>query len=61
MVLTEDINDNVKVTKVLVEDNAKGIEGVARGVDNGTQHFLSVFMHKPTPFPIVSQRSHTRA
>src|SRR5258707_9419654 len=51
-VLTEDIDDNVKATKVLVEDHIKGIEGVARSVDNGTQHFLSVFVHIPTFFCI---------
>jgi hypothetical protein len=51
-VLTEDIDDNIKATKVLVKDHVKGIEGVARSVDNGTQHFLSVFMHTPTLFCI---------
>jgi hypothetical protein len=59
-VLTEDIDGNVKATKVLIEDNAKGIEGVARGVDNGTHHFLSILMHIPTLFPL-SQHSHIRA
>jgi hypothetical protein len=59
MALTEGIDDNLKVTKVLVEDNAKGIEGVARSLDNGTQHFLSVLMLIPTLSPIVSQHSHT--
>ena len=51
-VLTEDIDGNVKATKVLIEDNAKGIEGVARGVDNGTHHFLSILTLIPTPFPL---------
>jgi hypothetical protein len=41
-----------QATKVLVEDNVKRIEGVARSVDNGTQHFLSVFVHIPILFCI---------
>ena len=41
-VVAEDIDNNVKVTKSLVEHNMKGIEGVARSVDNGTRQFLSV-------------------
>jgi hypothetical protein len=68
MVLTEDINDNVNATKAHIHDvdsNIKEtkvqIEGVARGVDNSTQRFLSVFMHMPTFCPIVSQHSHARA
>lgn len=59
-----DVDSNIKATKVLVEDideNVKEIEGVARGVDNSTQHFLSVFVHVPTFYHIVSQHSHTRA
>jgi hypothetical protein len=59
-----DVDSNIKETKVLVEDideNVKEIEGVARGVDNSTQRFLSVFMHMPTFYPIVSQHSHARA
>jgi hypothetical protein len=51
-VLTEDIDENVKATKLLVEDNAKGIEVVAHRVDNGTKHYLSIFMHMPTLFPL---------
>ena len=50
-VLAEDIDGNVKATKLLVEDNAKGIEGVAHRVDNGTKHYLSIFMHIPTLSP----------
>jgi hypothetical protein len=64
MVLTEDINDNVKATKVhihevdndiratkvLIEENVKRIEGVAHSVDNGTQYFLSVFIHNRPVF-----------
>ena len=49
-VLTEDIDGNLKATKVLIEDNAKGIEGVARGVDNGTHHLLSILILMPTLF-----------
>jgi hypothetical protein len=58
------VDSNIKATKLLVEDideNVKEIEGVARGVDNSTQRFLSVFMHIPTFCPIVSQHSHARA
>ena len=58
-VLAEDIGDNVNAAKVLTEDikvlvgdNAKGIEGVAHRVDNGTKHYLSIFMHILTPFPL---------
>ena len=51
-VLIEDIDGNVKATKVLIEDNAKGIEGVARGVDNGTHHFLYILILIPTIFPL---------
>jgi len=47
-----DVDSNIKAIKVLVEnidDNVKGIEGgiegVARSVDKGAQHFLSVFMY----------------
>jgi hypothetical protein len=43
-----DVVSDIKATKVLVEDindNVKGIEGVARSVNNGSQHFLSAFMH----------------
>ena len=50
MVVTEDIDNDVKVTKLLVEDledNVKEIEGVARSVDNGTQHPLSISMPIP--------------
>jgi hypothetical protein len=57
-------SSNIKATKVLVEDideNVKEIEGVARGVDNSTQLFLSVFVHVPTSYRIVSQHSRTRA
>jgi hypothetical protein len=56
------VDDNVEATKVLVEDindNVKGIEGVTRNVDNGTQHFLFVFVHQPNLFPILSKHSHT--
>ena len=45
-----DVVSNIEATKGLVEDiddNVKGIEGVARSINNGTQHFLSAFMHKP--------------
>jgi hypothetical protein len=45
-----DVVSNIEATKGLVEDiddNVKGIEGVARSVNNGKQHFLSAFMHKP--------------
>ena len=55
-ILTEDIDGDVKATKVLVEDNAKGIERVAQRVDNGTKHYLSIFVHIPTLFqscPII--------
>ena len=45
--VVHDIDLNVKGTW-------KGIEGVARGVDNGTQHSLSVVMHIPIPFRFVS-------
>jgi hypothetical protein len=58
-----DVDSNINATKVLVEDiddNVKGIEGIARSVDNGTQHFLFVCMHIPTLFPIVSQHSRAR-
>ncbi len=41
-----------QATKVLVENNVKRIEGVARSVDNGTQHFLSIFVHIPILFCI---------
>ena len=60
-VLTEDIDDNVKATMVLTEDIDHNVKGVARSVDNGTQHFQSVFMHIPTLFLIASQYSRTRA
>ena len=45
--VVHDIDINVKGTW-------KGIEGVARGVDNGTQHSLFVVMHIPSPFRFVS-------
>jgi hypothetical protein len=67
-VIAEDIDDNVKatkvhmnVTRVLIEDIDDNVKGVACSVDNGTQHFLSVFMHLLTLYPIVSQYSRTRA
>ena len=50
--ITQDVDGNVKATKVLVEDNAKGIEQVARRVDNGTKHYLFISMHIPTLFPL---------
>ena len=51
-VLAEDIDGNVKATKVLVENNAKGIERVAHRVDNGMKQSLSILVHIPTPFPL---------
>ncbi len=48
--VVHDVDDNVKATKVLVENNVKRIEGVARSVDNGTQQFLPVFVHIPILF-----------
>ena len=45
--VVHDIDINVKGTW-------NGIEGVARGVDNGTQHSLFVVMHIPSPFRFVS-------
>jgi len=45
-----DVDGTVKATKVLVEDNVKGVEGVARSVGNGAQLFLSIFLHVLTPF-----------
>ena len=45
--VVHDIDINVKGTW-------KGIEGVARGVDNGTQHSPFVVMHIPSPFRFVS-------
>jgi hypothetical protein len=59
--VVHDVDGNVKATKVLVEDIDDNVKEVARGVDNGTQHFLSGFMRKLTPIPVVSQCSHTRA
>ena len=70
-VITEDIDDNVKAakvhihdldsnmnaTRVLIEDIDDNVKGVARSVDNGTQHFslsLKLFMHILTHFPVVS-------
>ena len=65
------VDNTVKVTKLLVEDiedNVKGIKGqvegvavVARSVDNGTQWFPSVFTQILTVFPIVSKHSRTRS
>ena len=52
LVITQDVDSNVKATKVLVEDNAKGIERVEHKVDNGTKHSLSIFVYIPTPFPL---------
>ena len=52
-----DVDGNIKATNMLVEvidENVKEIEGVARGVDNSTQRFLSVLMRVPTFSPIVS-------
>jgi hypothetical protein len=64
--MTEDIDDNVKATKVhmdatrvIIEGIDDSVKGVARGVDNGTQHFLSVVMHILTLYPVVSQHSCT--
>jgi hypothetical protein len=66
--MTENIDDNVKATKVhmdatrvIIEDIDDNVKAVARGVDNGTQHFLSVIMHILTLYPVVSQHSCTRA
>jgi hypothetical protein len=42
--VVHDVDDNVKATKVLVENNVEGIEGFARSIDYGTQQFLSVFL-----------------
>ena len=56
-VITEDIDGNTKATKVLIEnvgDNVKRIEETTHSVDNGTPHFLSVFMYTPTLFLTVS-------
>ena len=50
--ITQQVDDKVEATKALVKDNAKGIEEVARRVDNGTKHYLSIFMHILTPFPL---------
>jgi hypothetical protein len=53
--VTRNVDDNVEATKVLVEDindNVKGIEGITLNVDTGTQHFLFVIIHIPTPFCI---------
>ena len=50
-VIIDDIDDNVKAAKVLIEDSTKGIEGIARNVENGTHHFLSRLLI-PTLFPL---------
>jgi hypothetical protein len=68
-VLAEDIGDNVNAAKVLTEDvkvivkdNAKGIQGVAHRVDNGTKHYLSIFIHiRRLITPLLSYHSHIRA
>ena len=51
-VLAEDIDGNVKSTEMLVKDNAKGIERVAHKADNGTKHFLCIFIHILTLSPL---------
>ena len=48
--ITQGVDGNVKATKVLVEDNAKGIEQIAHRLDNGTKHYLSIFINIPTLF-----------
>ena len=45
----------------VVHDIDDNVKGVARSVDNGTQHFLCVVMHTPSLFPFASQHSRTRA
>ena len=53
--VVHEVDDNVKATKVLIEDvgdNVKGIEGIARSVDNGTPNFcLSSCKYQPL-FPL---------
>ena len=64
-VITEDIDDDVKATKVhihdldsnmnatkvLIEDIDDNVKGVASSIDNGTHHFLPVFIYRLRPFP----------
>ena len=50
--ITQGVNCNVKATKVLVEDTAKGLEQIAHRVDNGTKHYLSFFIVIPTLFSL---------
>ena len=74
-VITEDIDDNVKATKVhihdldsnmnatkvFIEDIDDNVKGVASSIDNGTHHFLPVFIYSLSILPVVSQHSCTRA
>jgi hypothetical protein len=48
---------NLEVTQHIdgiIHDIDINVKGVARGVDNGMQHFLSVVMHVLSHFPFVS-------
>ena len=44
--VVHEIDNNVKG----IEGQVEGVAAVARSVDSGTQHFLSVTMRKPTPY-----------